>query len=422
MIEVGVFQLPGMSNLKLLSSQQGKRVQKMKKVGKHTGVAVCLLSAVLFLVSWGSPFAQAAASKTAIKIGVVYSSSGSQANTGFEEANVINMIVGEINAQGGINGHPLEAILENDDTQTEKSISAAKKLVFGDKVQVLMGANTSSAIKAIQQQITESQKVPYISMVGSDPALTKNGQQWYFRNSLSAEYQTGSIISYAVNDQKLKSFAMIFDAASASDQAKAFEAGLAKAGITLVAKEQFKTGDTSFNSQLLKIKQTRPDALVTVGLAPEAAAIAKQVRDMGMKARIVGLVAIVYDEYVSLGGSAAEGTIAACSFRADNPAQNVQEFVKKYMGKFKETPDHAAAQTFDAMQVLIKALKDTKLGLTDASLEADRMQIRDAITKIHSYNGVVGQLSYGPQDRDAYNKTLVVEVKNGKWTVVKSAR
>jgi branched-chain amino acid transport system substrate-binding protein len=141
-----------------------------------------------------------------------------------------------------------------------------------------------------------------------------------------------------------------------------------------------------------------------------------------MQARIVGLVAIVYDEYVNLGGSAVEGTIAACSFRADNPAQNVQDFVKKYKSKFKDTPDHAAAQTYDAMQVLVTALKSTNLGLTDSSLEADRLQIRDAITKIHSYDGVVGQLSYGPQDRDAYDKTLVVEVKNGKWTVVKAAR
>lgn len=58
-----------------------------------------------------------------IKIGVVYSSSGSQAHTGSEESNVINMVVEEVNAQGGIN-------LENDDTQTEKSVSAAKKNLF----------------------------------------------------------------------------------------------------------------------------------------------------------------------------------------------------------------------------------------------------------------------------------------------------
>jgi hypothetical protein len=44
-------------------------------------------------------------------------------------------------------------------------------------------------------------------MVGSDPALTKLGQQWYFRNSLSADYQTGSIIDYAINVHKLKTFA-----------------------------------------------------------------------------------------------------------------------------------------------------------------------------------------------------------------------
>lgn len=111
----------------------------------------------------------------------------------------------------------------------------------------------------------------------------------------------------------------MYDAASASDQAKAFEASLSKAGLNLVAKEQFKTGDNSFNSQLLKIQQAQPDAIEAIGLAPEAAAIAKQARDMGLKSTMVGLVAIVYDEYTKLGGSAVEGTIAASSFRADDP-------------------------------------------------------------------------------------------------------
>lgn len=364
---------------------------------------------------------KSAGTSASIKIGVVYSSSGSQAATGAQESNVINMVVDEVNAQGGINGHPLKAILENDDTQTEKSVSAAKKLVYSDKVDILMGGNTSSAIKAIQQQVSETSKIPYISMVGSDPALTNNGQQWYFRNALSADYQTASIIPYVNKEKGLKRFAMIYDAASASDQAKAFETSLTKAGLDLIAKEQFKTGDTSFNSQLLKIQKSQPDAIVAIGLAPEAAGIAKQARDMGLKATIIGLVAIVYDEYIKLGGSAVEGTIAASSFRADDPDQAVQSFVKKYKDKFNELPDHAAAQTYDAMQVLVKAIQGTSLELNDGSLEKDRQQIRDAITKINSYKGVVGQLSYGPQDRDAYDKTLVVEVKNGKWTVVQSA-
>jgi branched-chain amino acid transport system substrate-binding protein len=386
----------------------------MKKLRKHLGTAICLSAALLVCLGLGGSLVRAE-DKAPVKIGIVYSSSGSQAHTGLQEANVIKMLVDEVNAAGGVNGHPVRAILE-------KSVNAAKKLVFSNKVHVLMGANTSSAIKAIQQQVAEAQKVPYISMVGSDPALTKLGQQWYFRNSLSADYQTGSIIDYAINVHKLKTFAMIFDAASASDQAKAFEEGLKKAGITLVAKGQFKTGDTSFNAQLLKIKQANPDALVTIGVAPEAAGIAKQVRDLGMNVRIIGLVAIVYDEYITLGGSAAEGTIAASAFRVDNPDPNVQAFVKKYKSKFNESPDHAAAQTYDALQVLFKALRDAKLGLTDDALAEDRKQIRDALTRINDYNGVVGHLSYGPKDRDAYHKTLVVEVKGGKWTVVKSAK
>lgn len=400
----------------------------MIKGRKYLGVLACIISTALLVTGCGTSGGAKTVSTTngptgtPIKIGVVYSSSGSQAHTGAEESNVINMVVNEVNAQGGINGHPLKAVLENDDTQTEKSVSAAKKLAFSDKVHILMGANTSSAIKAIQQQVSEQSKIPYISMVGSDPALTKNGQQWYFRNSLSSDFQTDSIINYATKEKGLKRFAILFDAASASDQAKAFEASLSKAGINLVAKEQFKTGDTSFNSQLLKIQQAQPDAIVAIGLAPEAAAIAKQARDMGLKATMVGLVAIVYDEYTKLGGSAVEGTIAASSFRADDPDTAVQAFVKMYKEKFTETPDHAAAQTYDAMQVLVKALQSSSLELTDGSLEKDRLQIRDAITKISSYKGVVGQLSYGPQDRDAYDKTLVVEVKNAKWTVVKSAQ
>ena len=67
-----------------------------------------------------------------IKIGVAEALSGGAAQYGIPIRNAFQMAVEEINAAGGVNGRPLELVVEDEQGKKEEAINAFKKLIFQD--------------------------------------------------------------------------------------------------------------------------------------------------------------------------------------------------------------------------------------------------------------------------------------------------
>jgi branched-chain amino acid transport system substrate-binding protein len=354
------------------------------------------------------------------KIGMIYSGTGSGAHTGIYAQHGVELAVEEINAKG-INGKKLDMIYENDDTSTEKSVTAAKKLIYGDKVLAIIGPEMSSCIFGVQK-VTEEAKVPMISPTGSSPKLTEEKQAWYFRNSPSARYQTVDLAEY-IKNQGIKKLGLLVDWGRTSDQAQTFEQDAKKVGLTIAIMEKFQTGDTSFMSQLLKIKGENVDGLVFFAMPTEGSAAAIQARDLGITVPLFGIIAMSYKEYIEMGGKAVEGTVVPTTFIPDNPDPAVQQFDERFKAKFNVLPDHAAAHSYDATMILAEVLRKVKLGNTPDSLASDRQKIRDGFASIRNYRGVSVPISYGPNptanDRDGMKSLMLVQVKNGKWTIIK---
>jgi branched-chain amino acid transport system substrate-binding protein len=354
------------------------------------------------------------------KIGMIYSGTGSGAHTGIYAKRGVELALEQINAQG-IGGKKLEMIYENDDTSTEKSVSSAKKLIYGDNVLAIIGPCMSSCIFAVQK-VTEEAKIPMISPTGSSPKLTEEKQAWYFRNCPSARYQTLDLLQY-IQAQGIKKMGALVDWGRTSDQAKTFEDDAKQLGLKIAVMEKFQTGDTSFMSQLLKIKGEKIDGLIFFAMPTEGAAAAIQARDLGIREPLFGIIAMTYKEYVEMGGKAVEGTVAPTTFIPDNPEPAVQKFNQMFMAKYKGLPDHAAAHSYDATLILAEVLKKVKLDNKPESRAADRQKIRDGLATIKNYRGVSSSISYGPNatadDRDGMKSLMLVQVQNGKWVIIK---
>lgn len=355
------------------------------------------------------------------RIGFIYSATGGQAESGIQGMQAAKLVMEQVNNAGGINGHPLEILFENDDTETEKSVAAAKKFAYNDKVLAIVGPQSSSAIFAVQQ-VTEEARVPHITFTGSSPKLTAEGQQWYFRNTITAEYQGQTLVDYIVKEKGYRRIGMIVDWGRTSDQAKAVQQLITDAGAQVVALEKFEIGDVSFMSQVLNVKKANPQALILFATPKEGAAITVQAKNSGLNVPLFGIVSLAHHDFIKMAGQAAEGFVATSVFLDTNPDPKVRSFVEAYQAKYKLAPDSAAARAYDAMNVLVEALKRADLQNTDASLEQDRALLRDSLASIKDFQGVAGIISYGPNptppDRDGIKKSLLVEVKGGKWVPI----
>jgi branched-chain amino acid transport system substrate-binding protein len=192
---------------------------------------------------------------------------------------------------------------------------------------------------------------------------------------------------FAATTLKAKTAAILGDVNS--DYSKGltqfFEEEFTKQGGKVLAKEAYTQSDPDFKGQLTKIRNLNPDVLYVPGYYGQVGIIAKQARELGMNMPLLGGDGWDSPELWKLGGDALKNSFISNHYSADNPAPEIQNFVKAYQAKFNVVPDSLAALAYDAAKVLADAIK--RAGGTDSA------KLRDAINATKNFAGVTGTIS-----------------------------
>jgi branched-chain amino acid transport system substrate-binding protein len=120
-----------------------------------------------------------------ITIGALYIMSGSAANYGKFAEQGIRLAMDEINASGGVLGRQLELRLEDSQGKAAVAIQAARKLVYQDKADLLMGLDSSGVAQGLIPVLPEIGK-PFIITHAATPDVTgKLCNAYTYRNSVN---------------------------------------------------------------------------------------------------------------------------------------------------------------------------------------------------------------------------------------------
>ena len=106
---------------------------------------------------------------------------------------------------------------------------------------------------------------------------------------------------------------------------------------------------------------------------------------------------------------AVEGLFLTSNFLAENPDDNVQQFVKEYEEAYGAEPDQFAAVAYDSLGLMVEALKVSG---------PDRGKLRDALANIKDYEGVTGKTSFD-ENRDVIKDLIFMQIQNGKFEIYK---
>jgi branched-chain amino acid transport system substrate-binding protein len=175
-------------------------------------------------------------------------------------------------------------------------------------------------------------------------------------------------------------------------------------GHPVVIEQKFMPGDTDFRHQLRVIQDSRADAIVLwTDIAP-AAAILKQLRELGMTQQVFGSHRTIGAELIDLAGAAAEGFEALYPYDPSREDASWRDFNRRFEARFDEKPDHFASLAYDAMQILLKAI--CRGGL-------NRGRIRDVLTATETYRGVTGEMRFDPNCKNI-NPMFLATVRNGR--------
>jgi branched-chain amino acid transport system substrate-binding protein len=214
---------------------------------------------------------------------------------------------------------------------------------------------------------------------------------------------------FAANSLKAKKAAILFD--SNSDYSKGlvqfFKAAFTQLGGTIVTEKAYAQRDRDFTGQLTAIRDTAPDVIYVPGYYQEVGVIAKQTKQLGIKAPLLGGDGWDSPQLWDLGGDALNGSFISNHYSVDDPTPVIQDFVARYKAKFNGTaPDAIAALGYDATMVLVDAIK--RAGGTEC------VALRNAIAQTTNYKGITGVISLN-SERNAVKPAVVLELKDKKF-------
>lgn len=367
------------------------------------------------LFSCATLIASPAIAADTIKIGFNIPMTGDIPKVGESSKLSAEMLKADINGAGGLEvggkKYMLEFVYEDNEAKAESAVTTALKLIEKDQVLAMIGPNSSKQAVPAGQVADDNQTV-MVSPWSTNPDTTLD-RPWVFRAAFLDPFQGPVAVNFAVKTFGAKTAAVLYDLSN--DYSK----GLAeifkqvfeeKMGAdTVVAFESHGTKDQDFSAQLTKIISAKPDFIFVPNNYNQVALIVKQARQLNYKGQFMGSDAWGSSELMTLCGDDCKGLYFSTHYAAAGAKGATKEFIDRYTEKNGYVPDDVAALTWDATRIVLQAIQDTG-GLTGKARK-DRKAIREAMSKIPSFDGITGGMKFDEQG-DPVKCAVVVKISD----------
>ncbi|MBE0479880.1 MAG: ABC transporter substrate-binding protein [Dehalococcoidia bacterium] len=362
--------------------------------------------------------------KETYKIGAVLSLTGAASHLGKPEENTIKMMVKEINDAGGINGHQLEVIIYNDETNAERCATLTNRLIETDKVMAIIGPSTTGNSMALIDIVTTA-KIPLVSLAAGINIVTPIEERYWVFKTPQADLQVVNELYSYFEREGLSRIALLTDVSGFGAGGRGFllsEAG--KFGITIVEDQTFASEDTNMQAQLTRIKGTNAEAVVCWATDKESAIVAQDMQTLKMTIPLFASHGIANKDFITAAGSAANGVIfpagklLVVDIVPDGDPQ--KSVLTKYKSDYEAQYGVGSVNTFgghayDALSMVVMALEELPEGL---SLTEARAAIRNYVESIEGFAGTGGVFSMTPTDHlgMAPGSIVMIKIIDGEWT------
>lgn len=319
----------------------------------HTQLRPLAAAFAAFVLATGaSPgVAQTAPSGEPVRIGALLSTTGGLASVGLPEREGVLLAQKVVNARGGINGRPLEIVLEDDGSSPDSAVAKANALIHTQKVRAIIGPSGIAQTVAIGG-ITQAQKLPLVAFSGIGPAVERE-RTCVFHMTPSQELNARAVLSYA-RDTGARKVGVLHDSGYGQVVWNAMKNLGPEFGIDFAQVEKFEIAATDVTTQAAKIRAVGPDAVIVISTA---AAPFRNTRQVKITAPIISVHGTASYELVKAMGEAADNVIHPEFLVAEDPLPAQKEFVEAYKKEYGKLPKHFSAAAWDAVMALAEAIK-----------------------------------------------------------------
>lgn len=390
-----------------------------------------------------TPAVPAAKPELVVKIGHVAPMTGPQAHLGKDNENAAKLAIDELNAQGmeiGGSKVKFELLAEDDAADPKQGAIVAQKLVDAKVNGVIGHLNSGTTIPASKLYFDGG--IPQISGSATNPKYTQQGFNTAFR-VMANDVQQGKALGEFAAKQGVKTVAIVDDrTAYGQGLADEFKKAAEASGLKVVANEYTNDKATDFKAILTKIKSKKADLVFYGGMDAQGGPMAKQMKELGIKAKLLGGDGVCTPEFMKLGGEAAEGNFCSLPGMPLEKLAKGPEFREKFSKKFGADIQLYAPYVYDAVMVMADSMKradsvepakylpaigKTKLDGVTALIEFDEFgDLKGGAISVYQYKG--GKLEYvetlgggAVATAQAEVKEAVAEVKEASKAVAGAA-
>jgi branched-chain amino acid transport system substrate-binding protein len=236
--------------------------------GAATAAAVAGLPAVL------------RAQPGAIKLGTLTPLTGSGGSYGPSMRKAMEWVAQEINGAGGINGRAIQLVSEDDQTNPEAAVRAARKLIDVDRVAAIMGTWASAVTTAVAPLCWES-KTFLTTVSGSDTITQLPHQGYLVRTQPNTQLQIGKLGDFLLSLKVKRVFVLAAQTPFALPSQKRLQEILPRGGAEMVGAVVYDKDKTTFRSEIDQALRARPDMIYLNGYTPDCTVVMKELFKAG---------------------------------------------------------------------------------------------------------------------------------------------
>jgi branched-chain amino acid transport system substrate-binding protein len=362
-------------------------------------------SAALALSAGRTAFA---ASGKPIKVGSILSVTGPAAFLGEDMKAGLELAIEELNAKGGMAGRPIEWTFYDAESQTQKAISATRRLISQDEVDVIVSGGNMSGIALAMAPLAEAAKLPFISSEGAMAIVNPvDEREWVFKATVD-DFDVLQRIADYCEKKGIKKVALLSDTSGFGQGAKTqMEIVAPQRGLEVVY-ESFAPSDTDMMAQLTRIRDSGAEAIICWTVTPAGVVFLKQAMQLGLDERtLIHSYGFVSAKYMELAAAAAKPLLLASLKMpvgdqlpdSDPLKAGILEFYRNYEARFGHPPSLYAAESYDAAMLADQALR---------KVDGDPHRLPEGLESVTGYTGLSGVFNFSPERHSGLSKEDIV--------------
>jgi len=365
---------------------------------------------------WGIP--SISLPQNAYKVGAIFALTGPASVLGEAQRKTVEMIEQWVNGAGGINGHPLEVLVNDTGGDEEKAASALRKLVEKDGVVAVVGTSQYGIALSVMPIIGEY-KIPFVSCAGSIPVSRwVKWRPWVFQ--VTGYRQGVEAIYEHMRKRGIAKIAMLTPNSAFGRGGRTDLIKLApKYGIEITLDGKYRPEERNMRVHLTKVRGTGAQALINWSEGFSQVEVCRTWKDLRMKLPLYQGPEFGNKRMVQLAKGKAEGVLCPLQRLALMERLSIEDpqipaliaYKYSFEKKFGIEATPSGGRVWDALWMIVEALR---------IVGPDKKKIKGYLEKrIRNWPGVTGIFNMSKKDHRGLTKEAFVMgvVRKGGWEV-----